>query len=248
MKGLSMKALALIRPHAFYEQHVALACASLAPSFIDVHALSDIGMRCISLASVELRLCNHEMTDISHLLFMGVPVRNALDRGPLCDDDFEQQEWAAAFVAAALSAKLRIVNRGAILPTSPTIATKPLQLMFLSKAGWKIPDIEAIHVFDGNGTVKRRSIVESASLVFLILTQKHAFLYPPDLPRQKMPASARKLVESTRHEMRISELDWLTIPLAVEPSGVTACGASALLPPEIGVGGALAVIRSAYSQ
>jgi hypothetical protein len=139
---------------------------------------------------------------------------------------------------------VRVLSPGLLNGAAVALGSKPGQVAFLAKLGWRTPSLQLTRLALGEETRRYEPDLGSLRRLFLCITRRHELLFPSPEPDVRFARRELDALSETRRAMHRLGLDWLTLPLGVARGRVWAFGASTELPPELGDGGTSALFSS----
>jgi hypothetical protein len=241
-----MTKVLLLRSNPFQCEHILRALCLVAP-VTDVHDQRDVCIERISLDDSALRFRGMPLADFTHALLLGDPGVSPLSGGPALppgESEFETNERAVGLSSGLLLSGVRVLSPGLLSGAAAGLASKPGQVAFLAKLGWRTPSLQLTRSTLGEETRTYEPDLGSLRRLFLCVTRRRELVFPA--PEADVRFARRELdaLSDTRRAMIALGLDWLTLPLGVAHGRVWAFGASTDLPPELGDGGTSALLAS----
>ncbi len=242
-----MSRVILFRSSPFQHEHV-LRALSLSSEVVDVHDRRDLGLSRVTLDGVEVTVRNQPMHQFSHALLLGQPSPSPLSvaasRLDPTEREFEANEWAAGLSSALLLSRVKLFNRGAVSGAAASLSTKPGQVAFLAKLGWRTPSLRLTRTGVGEEIRSYGCDLGTLRKLFLCISKRYELVYPPGEAWDAFSTRELEATRRTQESLSSLQLDWLTISLAISAERVFAFGATTELPPELGDGGMAAIFSS----
>lgn len=240
-----MTRVALFRSSPFQDDHV-LRALGLVSDYVDVFDRRDVQINRVTLTSAEIQVRGLPLSDFSHALLLGHPDPSPLRAARLepPERDFEACEWSAALSSGLVLGRARVLNRGTIDGAAAALATKPGQVTFLAKLGWKVASLRLTRTAAGEETRSYGCDLGRLRRCFLCFTAHHELVFPVGALTGAVSRRELDAVTQTRRAMQSLGLDWLSLALGVQESRVIAFGASTDIPAELGDVGTAAILSS----
>lgn len=124
------------------------------------------------------------------------------------------------------------------------LATKPGQVAFLAKLGWRTPSLRLTRTGVGEEIRSYGCDLGTLRKLFLCISKRYELVFPPGEASDAFATRELEATRRTQESLSSLQLDWLTISLAISAGRVFAFGATTELPPELGDGGTTAILSS----
>lgn len=251
MRAPAAARVAVFRANPFQNDHL-LRALSLVAQVVDVCDRGSLRIESVTLDSAQIDVCGAPLTDFDHALFLGHPGPSPLSAGQLRLEEgerqFEADEWATALVCGLLHSGIDLLNRGMPSGAATHLATKPGQVGFLAKCGWRTPSVLIARTQSGEESRAYGCDKARLSRMFLCLSQSFELLFPAAAARNVFSQREVEAVRVTRDAMTSLGLDWLTLSLGAVRQRVFAFGATTELPVELGDGAIAALLASCMGE
>lgn len=245
-----MTKILLLRSSPFQCEHVLRGLCLVAP-VTDVHDQRDVHIHRISLDGSDLRFRGVPAAEFTHALALGDPAVSPLSRGVPLDageKEFEASERAVGLSSGLLLSGVRVLSPGLLNGAAAALGSKPGQVAFLAKLGWRTPSLQLTRSAVGEETRRYEPDLGSLRRLFLCITRRHELILPASEPDVRFARRELDALSDTRRAMHALGLDWVTIPIGVAGGRVWAFGASTELPPELGDCGTSALFSSCLDE
>jgi len=241
----------MFRANPFQEDHL-LRSLNLVAEVVDVCHQGSLRIECVTLDSARIAVCGVPLTDFEYALFLGHPGPSPLsiERRRLDERErqFEADEWATALVCGLLHSGVHLLNRGMASGAATQLATKPGQLGFLAKSGWRTPSVLVTRTQSGAESRSYGCDKAEVRRLFLCLSQTFELVFPAGVASFGFSRRELEAVRATRQAMAAMGLDWLTLSLGVVRGRVFAFGVTTELPVELGDGAMAALLASCLGE
>lgn len=246
-----MARVAIFRATPYQEDHL-LRALSLVGEVVDICDRRRLQIECVTLDSARIRVCGVPLAEFDHALFLGHPGPSPLSIEELRLDErerqFEADEWATALVCGLLHSGVNLLNPGVPSGAATRLATKPGQVGFLAKAGWRTPSVLVTHTKLGEESRSYGCDKAAVQRMFLCISQNFELVFPAGAATDAFSCRELLAVRATREAMVSMGLDWLTLSLGVVRRKVFAFGATTELPLELGDGAIAALLASCIGE
>jgi hypothetical protein len=246
-----MARVALFRANPFQEDRL-LRSLSVVAEVVDVCHRGSVQIEHVTLDSAQIAVCGVPLTDFDHALFLGHPAPSPLSTAQLRLDErerqFEADEWATALVCGLLHSGVHLLNAGMASGTATHLVTKPGQVNFLARSGWRTPSVLITRTKSGEECRSYGCDKAELRRMFLCLSQNFELVFPAGAATDAFSRRDLEAVRATREAMVSLRLDWLTLSLGIVRGRVFAFGATTELPAELGDGAVAALLASCIRE
>src|SRR6185295_9914669 len=250
-KEHSRARVAIFRANPFQEDHL-LRSLNLVAEVADVCDRGSLSIECVTLDSARIALRGVPLTDFDHALFLGHPGPSPLSIEQLRLDErerqFEADEWATALVCGLLHSGVHLLNPGVASGAAAPLSTKPGQVGFLARSGWRTPSVLVTHTKSGQESRSYGCDKAELRQLFLCLSHNFELVFPVGAASAGFSRRELEAVRATRAAMLAMGLDWLTLSLGIVRGRVFAFGATTELPVELGDGATAALLASCINE